>query len=314
MPAIITLTFNPAIDKSSSVSQLIADKKLKCTPPTYEPGGGGINVARAIRKLGGNAMAVFLAGGYTGKKFAELLAEENVDYYAIDIVNNTRESLVILETDSNKQFRFGMPGPAVLEGEWKACLKYIGKLENVEYIVVSGSLPQGIPVNVYADIALVAKDKNARLIVDTSGEGLAMAVQTGVYLIKPNLGELSRLIGKERLEKDSVEEAARELIEMSATEIVVVSMGAEGAMLVTKEQTVRATPPSVERKSTVGAGDCMVAGLISSLLAGKSLEETVCYGVACGTAATMNPGTALCEKQDVEYLYKQIKQQQHEVL
>ncbi|MDZ4807292.1 MAG: 1-phosphofructokinase family hexose kinase [Bacteroidota bacterium] len=307
MPSIITITFNPAIDKSTSVAALIPEKKLKCTEPVYEPGGGGINVARAIKKLGGEATAVYLAGGYTGKAFSELLIKESVQSIVIETAESTRENLVVAETASNQQYRFGMPGPHIQEHEWKDCLTAIEKINDVEYIVASGSLPKGVPTDIFARIAIIAKRKNAKLIVDTSGEALKQAVNEGVYLIKPNLGELSSLVGKEELNVELVDDVARTVIEKGKCEVVVVSMGPAGAMLVTKEMAQQIIPPAVIRKSTVGAGDSMVAGMVLSLSGNKSLLETVQYGVACGTAATMNPGTELCRLEDVEHLYRLIK-------
>jgi len=307
MPSIITITFNPAIDKSTSVPVLIPEKKLNCSSPVYEPGGGGINVARAIKKLGGDATAVYLAGGYTGKIFTHLLNSEAVEFIVTETKGNTRENLVVLETASTQQYRFGMPGPAISEPEWQACLNSIENIKDVEYIVASGSLPQGVPTDIFARIALIARKKKARLIVDTSGEALKLAVQAGVYLIKPNLGELSSLLGKDELNIELVDDAAREVIEKGNCEVVVVSMGPAGAMLVTKELALQILPPAVKRKSTVGAGDSMVAGMVLSLSKNKSLTETVQYGVACGTAATMNPGTELCRKVDAGHLYNIIR-------
>ena len=307
MPSIITVTFNPAIDKSTSVPVLIPEKKLNCALPVYEPGGGGINVARAIKKLGGEATAVYLAGGYSGKIFTQLLTDELVDSIVTETIDNTRENIVVLETASNQQYRFGMPGPTIREPEWQACLNSIENIQDVEYIVASGSLPQGVPTDIFARIALIARKKNARLIVDTSGEALKEAVAAGVYLIKPNLGELSMLLGKEELNIELVDDAAKEVIEKGNCEVVVVSMGPAGAMLVTKEGALQIMPPAVKRKSTVGAGDSMVAGIVLSLSRNKSLTEAVQYGVASGTAATMNPGTELCRKEDADHLFRLIQ-------
>ena len=309
MSKIITVTFNPAIDKSTSVAALIPEKKLNCALPVYEPGGGGINVARAIKKLGGEAIAVYLAGGYSGIKFIQLLSDESIEFIVTQTQNNTRENLVVVEDTTNKQFRFGMPGLKVTEPEWQACLKSIEDVNNVDFIVASGSLPEGIPTDIFARIALIAQEKKAKFIVDTTGDALKQAVQAGVYLIKPNLGELSSLLGKKELSLESVGEVARELIEKGNCEVVAVSMGAEGAMLVTKDLMISIKPPTVERKSTVGAGDSMVAGIVLSLSKNKSLIESVQYGVACGTAATMNEGSELCRKEDAEHLYKLIQNQ-----
>lgn len=303
MAGIITITFNPAIDKSTTVPVLIPEKKLKCTSPVYEPGGGGINVARAVKRLGGEATAVYLAGGYTGRAFTELLDKEKIDTIPIKTRGLTRENLVVKETSTNRQFRFGMPGDQVTEKEWKNCLSAVMKVPDVKYIVVSGSLPPGISGDIFGNIAGVARSKKARLIVDTSGEALEQAVKAGAYLIKPNLKELSLLVKKDVLSIDQVEEASKEIINKYDCEIVVASLGADGAMLVSENITQRIMPPAVIVQSTVGAGDSMLAGIVFSLFRDASIVESVQYGVACGTAATMNQGTELCHLKDVRNLF-----------
>jgi 6-phosphofructokinase 2 len=309
MPAIITITFNPALDKSTSVAELVPDKKLKCTSLVCEPGGGGINVARAIKELGGEATAVYLAGGCIGKKITEMLSAEFVETIVIDIREDTRENLVVADITNDKQYLFDMPGPKINEFEWRACLNTIEHIPGVEYIIASGSLPPGVPTDIFAKLALIARKKNARLIVDTSGEALKQAVLEGVYLIKPNLRELASLAGKDELGIESVVGVARGLIGRGNCEVVVVSMGALGATLVTKDLAVNIKPPPQHIRSTVGAGDSMVAGIALSLAENKSLTQAVQYGVACGTAATMSPGTELCRKKNAEHLYRIIQKE-----
>ncbi len=303
MAKIVTLTFSPAIDKSSSIASLIPEKKMKCTNPKFEAGGGGINVARVIAKFDGDVVAVFPSGGYTGKYFNHLLEKEKVPFIAIDTKNETRENFVILEESTNKQFRFGMPSNELLEDEWKACLSAIENLKNVDYIVASGSLPPGVPMNVYAQLSKIAKKINAKFVVDTSGEALKEAVNEGVFLLKPNLEELGYLLGIENIEIDNIEKAAKELILKNNCEIIVISLGKDGAMLVTKNESHTVKPPKVDVKSTVGAGDSMVAGLIYSLSKNNNLKNALIFGIACGTAATMNKGTELCKISDVEKIY-----------
>jgi len=303
MPSIITITFSPCIDKSTSVPALIPERKLKCTSPKLEPGGGGINVARAIKKLGGEATAIFPSGGYTGKFFNHLLEKEGVPAVIIESANETRENIIVVDESTNDQYRFGMPGTELKESEWKQCLKAVEEIKDAEFIIASGSLPPGVPMDIYAQLGKICKIKKAKFIADTCGEALTQAVKEGVYLLKPNLGELSELAGIERIDINNVERIAREVILTHNCEVIVVSLGAGGALLVTADETHRAIPPEVDRKSTVGAGDSMVAGIVYSLAGGKNLKEALRYGVACGTAATMNPGTELCNKRDADTLY-----------
>jgi len=304
---IVTLTFCPAIDKSASVAALIPEKKLSCSAPIYEPGGGGINVARAIKRLGGNATAIYLAGGYTGKFFTKLLKKENITTLPIKTINPTRENLVIKEMATKKQYRFGMPGPEISFTEWQDCLKAVEQLSDVEYLVISGSLPTGAPANIFSKIAKICRVKKVKLIVDTSGESLRHAVEAGVFLIKPNLKELAALVNQESLSIEQVVPASKAVINNYKCEAVITSLGPEGAMLVTSHTTLRITPPQVNAQSTVGAGDSMLAGIIMGLCNQKNMIESVQYGVACGTAATLNPGTELCHFKDVQDLYQMIR-------
>jgi 6-phosphofructokinase 2 len=312
MPAIITITFNPCIDKSTSVPALVPEKKLKCAAPKLEPGGGGINVARAIKKLGGEATAIYPSGGYTGKYFNALMENENVPAIIIEIKNETRENVIVLDESTNQQYRFGMPGTELMKNEWRQCLHIVEEMNDVEFIVASGSLPPGVPQDVFARIAIIAKKKKAKLIVDTSGEALQHAADEGVYMLKPNLGELGSLIGKEYINKEEAVDTAKSIINKGSCEIIIVSMGQGGAILITKKDAYHVNSPKIKMKSTVGAGDSMVAGIVLSLSRKKNLKETVQYGVACGTAATMNPGTELCKPEDVEKLYSRIQKSQNE--
>lgn len=308
MANIVTITFNPCIDKSTCVPSLIPEKKLQCSVPKLEPGGGGINVARALRKLGEDAIAVFPSGGYTGKFFNHLIDLENITCKIIEIKNETRENIIVLDQSINAQYRFGMPGSELSEAEWTACLQAVEEINNIEFIIASGSLPPGVPVNIYARLAEMAKRKSAKLIVDTSGEALKEAVKKGVYLLKPNMGELAYLAGKDKLLPEDVATVSKEIIEKGLCEVMVISMGMAGATLITKYSTDIITAPGVTRKSTVGAGDSMVAGIVFFLSLGKSLLEAAKFGVACGTAATMNPGTELCRKEDAFRLYNSMQQ------
>jgi 6-phosphofructokinase 2 len=304
MSKIVTITFSPCIDKSTTVEALIPEKKLKCTAPKLEPGGGGINVSRALKKIGGESIAIFPSGGYAGKFFNHLMVNENIATVIINAVHDTRENIIVLEESKNKQYRFGMPGTELMTVEWQRCLAAVEKIEDVAFIVASGSLPPGVPTDIFAQLAKIAKYKNAKLVVDTSGEALREALEEGVYLVKPNIGELSTLAAQKNVSIKEATKIAKVFIQKGKCEVMVISMGEEGAMVITKNITEIIKPPAVRRKSTVGAGDSMVAGIVYYLSMQKDIVDAVKFGVACGTAATMNSGTELCKKYDAEYLYK----------
>ncbi|RFM31549.1 1-phosphofructokinase family hexose kinase [Chitinophaga silvisoli] len=306
MNRIITFTFNPAIDKSTTIGHLVPEKKLACSQPVFEPGGGGINVSRAIRNLGEHSTAVYLSGGYTGRFFSSLVEKEHLDFINVTISGKTRENLVVLDLSTRQQYRFGMPGPTVSEKEWQPCLEIINKCAADDYIVVSGSLPPGMPPEVMGEIAAIVKKRRAKLVVDIAGKALECALKEGVYLIKPNLTELGAYAGNEHITEPDVYQAARQIINRGQSAVVVVSLGASGCILVTKDEQVMIPAPLVKPLSTVGAGDSMLAGIVLRLSKGAGFLGAVRYGIACGTAATLHPGTALCQKEDVEKLYQQV--------
>ncbi len=302
---VLTITLNPTVDKSSTVENIKPEKKLRCAPPKYEPGGGGINVSRGLARLGIKNTAFFPSGGRTGKLLEKLLDEDGVYEKVFDVEAETRENFIVVDTSNNEQYRFGMPGEKLTDKEAAEILKTIDAISPFpDFVVISGSLPPGVEPSYIKELVSIAKKHKAKVVVDTSGEALQEALKEGVYLLKPNIGELSRMVKKQQLDNDSADDAARELIKQGKAEIVVVSMGPQGAYLVTADKVEHIPAPSVRKLSTVGAGDSMVAGMVSVLANGGSLTEMARMGVACGSAATMNPGTGLFKKEDAERLYK----------
>ncbi len=307
MPPIVTLTMNPALDENSSVEYVFSDVKLRCRAPSQEAGGGGINVARAVVRLGGEALAVYAAGGPSGDLLEQLLDREGVPQRRIPIREWTRRNVNVHEDATGRQYRFVFPGPSLTEGEWRSCL---GALEAVrpapEFLVASGSLPPGVPADFYARAAGIARARQARFVLDTSGEPLRLAVEEGVFLIKPSLREFQQLIGGGASTESALAEAARHLIAKGHCEAVVLSLGEGGALWVTQAREERVGAPAVPVASSVGAGDAMVAGIVLALARRRPLPEAVRFGVAAGAAAVMNPGTQLCRREDAERLFDQM--------
>jgi len=305
MKAIVTITLNPVIDKSSSVEHVIAERKLYCKPPRFEPGGGGVNVSRAIKKLGGRSLLLYPAGGLTGKRLQELLDDEGLNHRPFPIEGVNREGLVILEESTGRQYRFGMPGPQVQKKEWEQFLDGLSAIEpSPDYLVASGSLPPGVPADFYAQVARIGKNWRAKTIIDVSGEALEQALQERVYLIKPNVREFRELVGKDIKEESQIKAEAQKMVKSGRCEVLVISLGAAGALMVSEEISEHVLPPTVPIISKVGAGDSMVAGIVLSLARGNPLRESVLFGVAAGTAAVMTPGTELCRREDAERLFK----------
>jgi len=302
MTAIVTLTMNPTIDVSCRAASVAPEKKLRCEDVLYEPGGGGINVAQAIRQLGGEALSLWTCGGATGDLLRQLLDARTDDHKAIPIAGLTRHSLMVHDEHSDQDFRFGMPGPRISAAEAERCLARCAALDPPPaYLVASGSAPPGAGVDFYARLARRLDDAT-RLIVDTRQQHLRSAVEVGVFLIKPNLRELSEIV-EEKLEDDeAIKRAGEELVAAGKVEHVLVSLGAGGAILISAEGATELKAPTVPIRSKVGAGDSMVGGLVLALSRGESMAQAAHFGVVAGAAAVMTPGTQLCRQADVEHL------------
>ena len=303
MDRIATLTFSPSLDSATTTPRIYPEGKLRCSAPRFEPGGGGINVARAIRRLGGNSLAIYPAGGATGEHLTGLLQAEGVEVDVESTADWTRQNLHVLAEQSNEQFRFVMPGAVLTPQELHGLRMKVAALPPETILVISGSLPPGMDVVDLLEVIRFAREKGLRCVVDTSGPALAAAVKEGgLLLIKPNLAELAELTGLTLEEPEAIVVSAQGLIAQGASHYVVVSLGPQGAMAVSSKMSVHITPPPVKKLSTVGAGDSMVGAMCLKLAAGASLGEVVRFGVAAGTAATLRHGTQLCDPEETARL------------
>ncbi|NIX77541.1 1-phosphofructokinase family hexose kinase [Microvirga sp. c23x22] len=294
---------NPALDIATSTEVVIPTEKMRCGSPRYDPGGGGINVARVVKTLGGAAFAVFPAGGPSGQSLEGLLARQGVPHIRIPVEGVTRESFTVDEQRSGQQYRFVLPGPSLIETEQRTCLENLaGYLAGARFLVASGSLPPGVRADFFQDVADLAAGQGVRFILDTSGEALRLT-RRGVYLLKPSVRELRECVGRELSSEAEQIQAARDLITEKRAEVVVVSLGAKGALLVTERRYERFAPIEVPIRSAVGAGDSMVAAIALGLVRGMELQQAVRFGMAAGAATLMTPGTELCRRDDVEKLY-----------
>ncbi|QTF09903.1 6-phosphofructokinase II [Brenneria izadpanahii] len=309
MPQIFTLTLAPSLDCATTTPKIYPEGKLRCTAPVFEPGGGGINVARAVVHLGGEACAIFPIGGPTGEHLAELLEQEGVKTQTLRTQDWTRQNLHVHADSSGEQFRFVMPGAGLTGDELDQLIDRILKIPAGSLLVISGSLPPGCDVEKLAYLVKQAQSGKLSCIVDSSGAALEACLKLGgLALVKPNHNELSALTGRPLESPNDVYNAASELIRKGSAERVVVSLGPQGALAIDRKECIQAVPPPVKKLSTVGAGDSMVGAMTLKLAAGAGLGEMVRYGVAAGTAATLNHGTRLCSKADTQRLYDYICQ------
>jgi 6-phosphofructokinase 2 len=307
MTDIITITPNPAVDLSTSVERIVPVYKLRGTSQRRDPGGGGINVARVIKRLGGDVSAIYSVGGAMGDLLRKLLDKEGIASRTFAIAEETREDFFVSEISTGQPYRFIIPGPRLNENEWQECLRLLSGIEPFpRFVVASGSLPGGVPDDFYARVARIAKQRGARMMLDTSGRALAAAVAEGVDLIKPNLREMRELAGCEPSNATEWEAAARALVDGGKVGVIALTMGHLGAVLVTPDQVLRAQPLPITPVSAVGAGDSFLGALIWRLAAGADLGESFRQGVAAGAAALLNPGTELCRPDDVKRLAEQV--------
>ena len=270
---IITLTMNPALDVTTSADRVGPTDKIRCRGVRYDAGGGGINVARIARVLGGSVSAVFPAGGHTGDLVTQLVAEADVPYRRVDITESTRESFTIDEQCSGQQYRFVLPGPRLSFVEQARCLDELrDAARSAEFVVASGSLPPGVPADFYQRVADMCRELGVLLVLDSSGGGLRH-ITSGVFLLKPSIRELRERCGRELVTEADQLAAAHELIDSGVTQTVVVSLGSKGALLATPHGSQRFSPVPVKVISGVGAGDAMVAAVTVGLTRGMVAEQ-----------------------------------------
>ena len=306
MTDILTLTMNPALDVLTSIDHVSHTHKMRCGPTLKHPGGGGVNVARVLHRLGANCVAAYLAGGVTGERHHKLMSAEKVRCHVMPIAEETRESFSVHETSSGNDFRFVLPGPQVSAAEVETCFDYVAQHLPKQFLVISGGLAPGVPENFYARLATLAKAHGVRVVLDTNGPALAEALKVGVYLFKPSLRELRDLIGQDLPDQDSQISAAQQLIQRGQAEIVAVSLGADGAMVVSSDQVWWARAVHVNVQTTIGAGDSFVAGMVWALSRESSLLKAFQFGMASGAAALLARGTSLSQASDVHELLPRV--------
>ncbi|EOL8938152.1 6-phosphofructokinase II [Cronobacter dublinensis] len=308
MVRIYTLTLAPSLDSATLTPQIYPEGKLRCSAPVFEPGGGGINVARAIVHLGGSATALFPAGGATGEHLVSLLHDEQVAVETISARDWTRQNLHVHVESTGEQYRFVMPGAALTDDELRQLEEKVLAIEPGAILVISGSLPPGVGVEKLQQLIKAARQKGIRLIVDSSGDALAAALEVGdIELVKPNQKELAALVKHSLDAPDDVRQAAMELVQQGKARRVVVSLGPQGALGVDGSDCVQVVPPPMKSQSTVGAGDSMVGAMTLRLAQDAPLLDMVRYGVAAGSAATINQGTRLCSQENTDRIYHWLK-------
>jgi 6-phosphofructokinase 2 len=303
MTAIVTFTPNPALDVSTSVERMIPTHKMRCAAARHDPGGGGINAARVVRRLGGEVTAVYPCGGLTGQMLARLIERERIASRTSEIAEETRQDFAVHEDASGQQFRFVLPGPMVTENEWRACLDALAACAGeAGFVIASGSLAPGMPADFYARASRVVASAGGRFVLDTSGPALKAALAEGVFLVKPSLRELCEAAGQGLDDETAWLRTCAGLVKDRRAEIVALTLGDRGALLVGRDRVIRAEPPPLSPLSSIGAGDSFLGAMVWALAAGQDLADALRLGVAAGSSAVLNPGAELAHADDTRRL------------
>ena len=298
---IYTATLNPALDRAINVDNLLMDDTTRILSETHFAAGKGIDVSRVIRELGGQSVALGLAGGYDALELEGLLINAGVMTQFTKISNETRTNIILKEVSTGHQYVISAAGPEINATEIRQFYNQILEIQDMTYLVMSGSLPRGVSPNLYGQLILAGRKKGAFIFLDADGKALRESINYIPTGIKPNIHELSRLVGIEIKKESEIIESCKSM-HQKGIPYILVSRGPDGLLLSTEERIIKAVAPPVETESTVGAGDSAVAGFILAHSEGKDLTECVRLACAAGTATAQTPGTELCHIEDIERL------------
>lgn len=308
MPAILTVTLNPTVDFATTAPKVEAGPKLRCSEPEIDPGGGGINVSRAIQLLGGQSTAMVAIGGTTGAQLLELLAVEGVATVAIQGPGETRQSVSVTDESTGGQYRFVMPGPKWKKKDVARALAAIDRAAgDGAFVVLSGSQPPGVAKDFPAILSNHVAGRHARLIVDTSGPALFHLVEKpheALYVLRMDGEEAEELAGHSLSSRRDTADFAEGLVAKRVAEIVIVARGADGSVLSSKDGSWHTVSPPVEVVSAVGAGDSFVGAFTLALSRGEAPGDCLRWGVAAAAAAVTTEATRLCTRKDVEAMHQ----------
>ncbi len=304
---IATVTLNPSLDKTVTVEELVIDEANRWTSLRRDPGGKGINVSRVIHELGGETIAYGFIGGFDGEVLKHLLRQQEVPCGFTPIKGEIRSNFIITDLKTRRQTRIDAPGPHIAGSELRKLMEKITRLKTKpDFLVLAGSVPPGISDDIYKQIIEKAKERGIKTVLDSDDKWLKEGINAKPNVIKPNVHEAEDLLEVQLRDEASIIRAAKALVS-KGIEVTVISRGKNGLIVATKEKVLKVTSPQVEVRSTVGAGDSAVAGLVLKLSQGHDIEEASQWAAAAGTAATLTPGTELCRREDVERLLPQVK-------
>ncbi len=304
---ITTLTLNPALDLTLRVLRLNHDDSNRVESVRKDPGGKGINVSRVLHELGRDVNTLTFLGGPTGMAFRRLMNQQGVPVHAVTLRSETRQNIIITETEGNAQTRLHQREAEVRPRELERMRELIEKYaEKTDFLALGGTLPPGVPEDFYQKLILHLRERKVKCALDGDGESYRLGVAALPFMIKPNQYELPRLVGRKIEDRRQMKAAIWELLERGI-EAVVVSLGKEGALGATGKEIWLARPPLVATGSTVGSGDSLVAGFLLKWSEGASLRECLKFGVAAGTATALTPGTELLHAKDLPPILQKVR-------
>ncbi len=303
---IYTVTLNPALDRFIVVEQLLAEDTTRILSETPYAAGKGIDVSRVIRELGGQSVALGLVGGYDGLQLEGLLINAGVMTDFTRISDETRTNIILREQAQNRQYAISAAGPEIKATEIGMFYQHMNQVRDMDYLILSGSLPRGVSPNLYGQLILAGKKKGAFIVLDADGIALHEALDYQPTCIKPNIHELSRLAERE-LQTEPEILGFCEKLHQKGIPFILVSRGEKGLLLSSAEQKIKAVAPPVAVDSTVGAGDSVVGGFVLAHSRGKDLADSIRLACAAGTATARTPGTELCHLADVEAILPRVE-------
>ena len=304
---IATVTLNPSLDKTVTVEELVVDEANRWTSLRRDPGGKGINVSRVVHELGGETIAYGFIGGIDGETLKHLLQQQGVPFDFTPIMGEIRSNFIITDSKTHRQTRIDAPGPHILRYELSKLVQKVTHTKpKPDFLVFAGSVPPGIPADIYRQLIEKAKKSGIKTVLDSDNRWLKEGIIAKPNVIKPNVHEAEELLETNLRDEAAIVEAVKTLVNQGI-EVAAISRGKDGLIIANGEKILKVTAPQVEIRSTVGAGDSTIAGLVLKLSQGHGIEEACRWAVAAGTAATLTAGTELCRREDVEKLLPQVK-------
>lgn len=302
MKDILTVTLNPALDIATYANNIVPGDKIRCEEPSVDPGGGGLNVSRAIKYLGGESRAFAALGGSVGLRLTGLLKQQGIDVIPFQTHFETRQSLAVIDRHDGGQYRFVLPGPA-----WDDALKNLAMqtlldlLQSDGLVVFSGSQPRGVNAGFIGDFHRALDGRAARIVADVSGEPLHWLVNnpSSIDVLRMDAAEAADLSGGPHATASDTVNAAMRMLKSGVAKTIIIARGAEGSVLVDSDGAIQCRCDVTEIKSKVGAGDSFVGGYVLAVTRGADRVDALRHGVAAASAAVMTEGTELCKAEDV---------------